>query len=88
MTEKPVENHPQMQPASPAEAPDTARTYERAKPEKEAGMGRLDNNEAIPEDCPDKIEAAVTNKQPNRQLNAHDVIDGRDSRPADGAKVK
>ena len=34
-----AEQHPQMRPASKELAPDTATSYERAKPEKEAGMG-------------------------------------------------
>ena len=80
--------HPQMRPASKELAPDTASSYERAKPEKEAGMGRLDNNVATPTDSPDQIEQAVTHKQPSdRQLNAHDVVNDRSARPADGEKL-
>lgn len=79
-----TEKHPQMRPASPAQAPDTARSYERAKPEKEAGMGRLDNNKATPERSCEHMEDAVANRQPNRQINAEDVVDQRAGRPADG----
>lgn len=59
--------------------PDPARSYERAKPEKEAGMGRLDDvtSGATPTDRPDRLEQAVTNAQPPRQLNADEVIDAR-----------
>ena len=66
-------------------APDTATVYERAKPEKEAGMGRLDNNaDATPTPCPDSVEKAVSNKQvPEHQINAEDIVDGRDKRSLD-----
>jgi hypothetical protein len=67
----------QMRPASPSQAPDPATSYERAKPEKEAGMGRLDNNaNATPENQPDRMDQAVNNKQPPRQVNAEDVTSG------------
>lgn len=79
-----TEQHPQMRPASPAEAPDTARTYERAKPEKEGGMGRLDNNKATPARSDERAEQAVTHKQPNRQINADDVVNERAANPARG----
>ena len=68
----------QNRPASPQQAPDPSDNYERAHPEHEAGMGRLDNNKAIPQESPDRQEQAVTNKQdPTRQINAEDVIDER-----------
>lgn len=68
----------QNRPASPQKAPDPSDNYERAHPEHEAGMGRLDNNEAIPQDSPDRQEQAVPNKQdPARQINAQDTIDSR-----------
>lgn len=83
-----ADQHPQMRPASKELAPDTASSYERARPEKEAGMGRLDNNVATPTDSPDQIEQAVTHKQPSdRQLNAHEVGNERSTRPADGSKL-
>ncbi|HET6249771.1 MAG TPA: hypothetical protein VFE47_18925 [Tepidisphaeraceae bacterium] len=64
-------------------APDTATVYERAKPEKEAGMGRLDNNpDATPTQSPDAMEKVFGNKQnPENQLNAEDVVDGRAKKP-------
>ena len=65
-------------------APDPARTYERAKPEKEAGMGRLDNNSGTPTCSPDCIEESVRQKQGSRQLNADDVINAADGGKADG----
>jgi triphosphoribosyl-dephospho-CoA synthetase len=53
-------------------APDTARVYERAKPECESGMGRLDNNKATPANHPDRMDDAVMNKQPHRQINSEE----------------
>ena len=68
----------QMRPASKQEAPDPSNAYERAHPEREAGMGRLDNNKAVPTDRPDQIDDAVGNKQdPERQLNAHELTGDR-----------
>ena len=69
----------QMRPASKSTAPDPANTYERAHPENESGMGRLDNDaDATPADCPDCIDNAVKNKQPgNRQLNGNDAVNQR-----------
>ncbi|HEX5243640.1 MAG TPA: hypothetical protein VFW23_10305 [Tepidisphaeraceae bacterium] len=75
----------QMRPASEELAPDTARTYERAQPEKESGMGRLDNNKAIPARSRDKIEEAVPNKQDLRQINAEETEDDRRARELDEA---
>ena len=68
-------------------APDPATSYERAKPEKEAGMGRLDNNPGTPAKSPDRIESAVKQKQPLRQLNADDVVNAADGGPADGSRT-
>ena len=68
----------QMRPTSKEDAPDPARSYERAQPEKESGMGRMTNNDrAVPADSPDKMEQAVTHRQAARQLNAHEVVSGR-----------
>lgn len=78
----------QMRPASKELAPDPATSYERAKPDKEAGMGRLDNNDSTPADSPDRMEQAVTHKQSGgRQLNGHEVVNDRASRPADGSRL-
>ena len=63
-----------QQPQDQEKAPDPARSYERAKPEKESGMGRLDNNKATPTDREDKPGDAVRNSHPPRQINAHDVV--------------
>jgi hypothetical protein len=72
----------QMRPASPKDAPDPATAYERAKPHKEAGQGRLDNNgDATPTNSPDRTEDAVKQKQPLRQINAEDAGDDRSARP-------
>src|SRR4029450_8124011 len=47
--------------------PDPARSYERAKPEDESGMGRLDNNTGTPSSDPDRMHHAVPNaKQPGQ----------------------
>jgi hypothetical protein len=72
----------QMRPASRKDAPDPASSYERAKPHKEAGQGRLDNNEdATPTQSPDCAEQAVKQKQGLRQINAEDFGDDRSARP-------
>ena len=68
----------QMRPASPEQAPDPANSYERANPDREAGMGRTDNNKSTPGQKPDQREQAVTNRQDGtRQINAHDTINQR-----------
>ena len=65
----------QMRPASPEQAPDPSNNYERAHPEREAGMGRLDNNKSSPEQQADATPAAVHNKQdPQRQINAEETV--------------
>jgi hypothetical protein len=70
----------QMRPLSKEQAPDPANTYERSNPDREAGMGRLDNNKGTPTNRPDGVEGAVTNKQQSdRQINAQDVVDQRAS---------
>ena len=68
----------QMRPSSPQQAPDPADSYERSNPGREAGMGRMDNNKAVPTNSPDRQQQAVGNKQdPQRQLNAHDATNQR-----------
>jgi hypothetical protein len=68
----------QTRPASPQQAPDPSHSYERSHPERESGQGRLDNNaNATPIDHDDKTGDAVTNRQPPRQVNAHEVTDAR-----------
>jgi hypothetical protein len=64
---------------SPDQAQDPSNAYERSHPGREAGMGRLDNNDnATPADSPDRQQDAVTNRQDgSRQLNAHDVVNQR-----------
>jgi hypothetical protein len=80
--------NPHMRPASKDVAPDPARTYERADPDKEAGMGRLDNNKGTPTDSRDKIEDAVKQKQGLRQINADDVTDAKEEGMANGERVR
>jgi hypothetical protein len=57
------------------QVPDPAQSYERAKPEAESGMGRLDNDQATPANQPDRQDQTVKNRQPPRQINAHEVTD-------------
>src|SRR5436853_6272533 len=61
--------------ADQGKVPDPSRSYERAKPEAESGMGRLDNNQSTPTDDPDRAHQAVKNRQPSRQINAHETVD-------------
>ena len=68
----------QMRPASPQDAPDPSHNYERSHPDREAGMGRLDNNKAVPQDSPDRMQDGVRNKQdPARQVNGQEITDNR-----------
>ncbi len=69
-------------PLSNQEAPDPSRSYERAQPDAESGMGRLDNNTGTPQRTPDKVDQAVKHKQDNRQINAQDVVNEREEEPA------
>ena len=64
-------------PLSKEEAPDPSDVYERAHPERESGMGRLDNNaDATPRMVADHMLDAVTNAQDgSRQINAHDELE-------------
>lgn len=70
----------QTKAGSKQQVPDPATVYERAKPEAESGQGRLDNNNATPTPCPDRIEESVGHKQASRQINADDVVDGKATR--------
>jgi hypothetical protein len=67
----------QTRPLSPNQAPDPARSYERAKPEAEAGMGRMDSDKAVPSEHPDHMKDAISHAQGPRQINAHDVVSER-----------
>jgi len=68
----------QMRPSSPQQAPDPSTSYERSHPGQEAGMGRLDNDEATPTDTPDRQDQTVTHRQAGgRQINAHDAVNQR-----------
>jgi hypothetical protein len=56
---------------------DPASSYGREKPGKEAGMGKVHQDEAPPADIPDKIDAAVANRQrTDKQINSQDANDG------------
>ncbi|HEY8749741.1 MAG TPA: hypothetical protein VIM11_17290 [Tepidisphaeraceae bacterium] len=80
--------NPQMRPASDDLAPDTARVYDRGDPQKESGMGRLDNNVSTPAKSPDRMEEAVKHRQPLRQINADDVINANEEGQADGERIR
>lgn len=54
--------------------PDPARCYERAKPEKEGGMGSLDCPPPDPANAPDCLERTVRNSHDSRQLNSDDEV--------------
>jgi hypothetical protein len=54
------------------EAPDTARVYERAKPEAEAGMGKLRGIKPRKARSRDKMLDASSNPHQSRQLNSED----------------
>ena len=74
----------QNRPASPAQAPDPATSYERAKPEKEAGMGSLDSpiGESTPADHAERGDHGVGNRQDARhQTNAHDDVEAGGGSP-------
>ena len=64
-----------MEVATADRVPDPSRSYERAKPEAESGMGLLHNDKATPTDSPDRGQQTVKNSQPPRQINPHEVSD-------------
>ena len=63
----------QMRPASKKQAPDPSRSYERSRPEDEAGMGRMDNDETTPTPQPEQTKQTVKNRR--------DQSKGRRNRP-------
>lgn len=71
----------QNRPSSNEKAPDPARSYERAKPEAEAGMGRLSTPPRRPHESKDKQFNAVTNRQKPRQINNEDVVNAAGNAP-------
>ena len=62
-----------MKPASKQQAPDPSKSYERSRPEDEAGMGRLDHDVTTPTCRPDRPHQAVSNRR--------DQSKGRRNRP-------
>ena len=67
-------------PQEKTDAPDPSNAYERSHPEREAGMGRLDNNDATPTNRPDRQSSAVKNKQPpDREITGQDNVNRRAS---------
>ena len=67
----------ETRPLDKESAPDPSNNYERSHPEREAGMGRLDNNKSTPTQREDQQKETVGNRSSQRQLNAHDVTDSR-----------
>jgi hypothetical protein len=80
----------QMRPASKEVAPDPSDNYERAHPEHESGMGRLDNNtRATPTKSPDASPDAVKNSQDgSKQINAHNDLNPHKSPDLDKDDLK
>ena len=72
----------QNRPESKKNAPDPATSYERARPENEAGMGQLDMEDVIPEDRPDRETDATLNRHDPRQINARDLVNQRGNEDA------
>jgi len=65
----------QNPPTNKQNAPDPARSYERSHPKDESGMGRLDADEPLDSDSPDRPHEAVGNRQDGaRQINGEDSI--------------
>jgi hypothetical protein len=74
----------QMRPSSPQQAPNPAHSYERSDPNREAGMGRLDNNESTPTKRQDQIQETAPNRSdPTRQINAEETIKAGEHREPD-----
>ena len=59
------------------QVPDTARTYERAKPEGESVDGSLSEHRNTPQKQPDQMKDGVKNRSQNRQLNSDDIGEGK-----------
>lgn len=72
----------QNRPSSAERAPNTATTYERAEPKREAGLGDLDNMAAgaTPVDHPDKMEHAAQHGGQITRPPDEDINDGNGSR--------
>ena len=64
-------------PASAKQSPDPATSYERAKPEPQAGRESLGPEDVIPEDQADRGDDAVPNRQKSRQVNSQSDQDQR-----------
>lgn len=73
-------NRGQEKPVTPQRCPDPASSYERAKPQKESGMGELDIPSATPVDDPAREDQAVTNQTDPPELDDTDSVD---SQPTD-----
>ena len=61
------------------EVPDTANTYERAKPAQEDVGGQMDANQFTPAPEDDEIDEAVVNQSESRELTADDAVNQRDT---------
>jgi hypothetical protein len=61
-------------PLLPEDAPDTARVYERAKPEAEAGMGKLHIGKMRPALGRDRSLDGASNQHKSHQINSEDTV--------------
>ena len=78
----PKHQDPPLTPDESAELePDPARSYERAKPHKECGDGRLDATPNRTQARPDEMIRAVHNAHESHQLNNQTGTDAADANP-------
>ena len=74
----------QMRPSSKQDAPNPAHSYERTDPNREAGQGSLEKIEPDPTNKRDQIQETPHNRSdPQRQLNAEEVIKGAERNQPD-----
>ena len=79
---QPEQSEPPLTPDESAELePDPARSYERAKPQKEYGDDRLDAEPNRPPRRPDEAIRAVHNAHNGRQINDESGTDAADANP-------
>jgi len=65
----------------PQQVPDTARVYERARPESESPGGKLEGAKPPVHEKSDQMHKAVGNRTKSRQLNSQDVVTDRPETP-------
>ncbi len=82
------EDASQSQPVDQSTAQDASYNYERSHPEREAGMGRLDNNDSTPTDRRDRSDDAVDNRtDPQRNMVSDDEGTSRAANETSGNDV-